>query len=79
MVCNIRRKTLDMKLKNQICIAAVAGVVAGLVVYSLERYRKSQMRKQVAAEGYETAHEVLFPHVKDMGTKLQYGPVIPEL
>lgn len=67
-----------MKLKNQICIAAVAGVVAGLVVYSLKTHRKSRRLKQVAAEGYETAHEVLFPHVKDLGNKLQYGPVIPE-
>lgn len=79
MVCNVRPKRKAMKLKNQVCIAAVAGIVSALVVYSLRSYRKSKRLSQVAAEGYETAHEVLFPHVKDLGNKLQYGPVIPEV
>lgn len=67
-----------MKLKSQILFAAATGLLAGLVIYSWRARRKSCRLHQVADEGYETAHEVLFPHVKDLGSKLQYGPVIPE-
>lgn len=56
---------------------AAAGAVAGLLAYAFKRYRSHRMLKQVSAEGYETAHEVLFPHTRPIGNKTHYGPVLP--
>ncbi len=66
------------KYKNGILIA-VAEVAAGILFYLSRRVNKSRILNAIADEGYETAHEVLFPHKKQLGEKLHYGPVIPEL
>ncbi|MGN6494771.1 MAG: hypothetical protein ACTHLE_22475 [Agriterribacter sp.] len=67
-----------MKKKNTMIMVAAAGVAAGLLVYAFRKYRSHRMLKQVAAEGYETAHEVLFPHTRSIGGgKTHYGPVLP--
>ncbi|MBX3254672.1 MAG: hypothetical protein KF862_11070 [Chitinophagaceae bacterium] len=67
-----------MSKTDKIVMVAAAGAIAGLLVYAYRRYRSNRMLKQVAAEGYETAHEVLFPHSNPIGGgKTHYGPVLP--
>lgn len=63
---------------NKILIAIAAGALAGLAVYALRRHKTRKILNQVAAEGYETAHDVLFPHLPQIGKKTHYGPVLPE-
>lgn len=65
--------------KNGILIAVAVGAAAGILFYLSRRVNKSRILNAIADEGYETAHEVLFPHKKQLGEKLHYGPVIPEL
>ena len=62
-----------MKAKNRIVLAVAAATIAGLVVYSLQRRKKNSQLAQIADEGYETAHDVLFPHNKQRRKKYNYG------
>jgi type II secretory pathway pseudopilin PulG len=68
-----------MKKKNMLLIAiAAAAVTAGLVAYSAaRRTRANRQLRRVSDEGYETAHDVLFPDKGHKGPKLHYGPVLP--
>ncbi len=66
-----------MKAANKIIIGLAAVALAGLVIYASNRNKTRQMLSQIADEGYETAHDILFPEVEKRGNKLQYGPVIP--
>ena len=67
-----------MKKTDKILIAVAAGFLAGLIVYAARRYKERSILNQVANEGYETAHDILFPNKSQMGKKLHYGPVLPE-
>ena len=49
-----------MKTTDKILVAVAAGFLAGLVVYMVRRSEEKRMLDKVAAEGYETAHDVLF-------------------
>ena len=71
----IQRKYMKTSTKILLGVAAVA--VAGLVVYAANRKKTHQMLEQIADEGYETAHDVLFPDNEKRNKKLQYGPVLP--
>ena len=64
--------------KNDILIAAAVGAAAGILVYLTRRIKEHHMLTKVSDEGYEIAHEILFPEKKQMSRKLHYGPVLPE-
>ena len=66
-----------MKTSNKILLGVAAVALAGLVVYAANRKKTHQMLEQIADEGYETAHDVLFPDNEKRNKKLQYGPVLP--
>ncbi|CAN5711477.1 hypothetical protein BH11BAC3_BH11BAC3_23400 [soil metagenome] len=71
-----------MKLKNKIALGISVAAVAGIVFCfarrtSLNSNRK-QMLSQVADEGYETAHDILFPDQEIKSMNVHYGPVIPK-
>jgi hypothetical protein len=64
--------------KTMIGVAALAAV--GLAIYVLSREKKQARTDRlahIADEGYETAHDVLYPN-KYKPSRLQYGPVLPE-
>jgi hypothetical protein len=51
--------------------------ITGLVIYRIRSRNTGEMLSKVSEEGYETAHDVLFPTKSKRGKNLQYGPVIP--
>ncbi|MCO5240390.1 MAG: hypothetical protein M9904_10070 [Chitinophagaceae bacterium] len=67
-----------MKKADKILVAIAVGLVAGLALYAARRCKEKSMLNQVADEGYETAHDILFPNREQIGKKLHYGPVLPE-
>lgn len=68
-----------MKKTNKVLLGVAAAATIGFIVYALKSRRDSARRHaQVADEGYETAHDILFPNTKGRHSKLRFGPVLPE-
>jgi hypothetical protein len=68
-----------MKKTNKFLLGVAAAAAIGFIFYTLRNRRQSDLRHaRVADEGYETAHDVLFPDKKGRSRKLHFGPVLPE-
>lgn len=69
-----------MKLKTSTLIGlATLGVIVAAVILTNKRGRKIRLT-QVADEGYETAHDMLYPNKFNSSREskeLRYGPVLP--
>ncbi len=66
-----------MKLSQKI-VFSIAFSGAVVLIYKIVSWTKNQrMLNQIAAEGYETAHDILFPGKLIPSKNIQYGPVIP--
>ena len=63
-------------MKTILIVAAVAAVSAPLVLYVIRRAQSSRMRKKIAAEGFETAMDVLYPGKRRRFSKYRMGPVL---
>lgn len=66
-----------MKISKIIGIGLALVAVAGVAVYITKKKKRKNMLNQISEEGYETAHDILFPGKSFDSGKLQYGPVIP--
>jgi hypothetical protein len=67
-----------MKKTSKLLVGVgLAALTTGLIVYAVRRYRSNQRRTRIADEGYETAHDILYPD-KQRRKKVHYGPVLPE-
>ena len=66
-----------MKLPAKIALGIAAVAAAGIIVCLSKRSATKRMLNQIADEGYETAHDILFPGKKIQAKHLRYGPVIP--
>ncbi len=67
-----------MKTSAKIVIGISAAAIVGLMLYSYRRKKTCNMLNEVSNEGYETAADVLFPNNGKRGSRLHYGPVLPE-
>ena len=69
-----------MKLKTSAIIGLAAlGVIVAAVILTNKKGRKIRL-SQVADEGYETAHDMLYPNKFNSpreSKELRYGPVLP--
>ena len=66
-----------MKKIVTVLVGLTAVAIAGLLISKMRSRNTSEMLTQISDEGYETAHDVLFPAHFDRGGRLKYGPVIP--
>ena len=68
------------KTLNNLAILAVLTGVGILVASRISKQLKSNRvaLNRVAENGYETAHDVLYPGQEVKSRKLRYGPVLPE-
>jgi hypothetical protein len=57
-------------------LAPAAIATAWLVLYIVRRIQSKIMRKKIAAEGFETAIDVLYPHKRRKFSKYRMGPVL---
>ena len=78
MVSLKRMKQLNMKLSTKILLGFSAIAAAGVAIYLVRKNNTRVMLEQIADEGYETAHDVLFPNKNKRDRRLQYGPVFPQ-
>jgi len=68
-----------MKTSNKIIIGLSAVAVAGLIVVLARRRASNKILTNISDQGYETAHDVLYPQDKKRFKKLHFGPVLPAL
>lgn len=70
-----------MKTSTKTVIGVAALAAAGVAIYLMTRKKTKEKTNSrlahIADEGYETAHDVLYPN-KYKPSKLQYGPVLPK-
>lgn len=67
-----------MKKSTAILLATTA-VTVGVALYILSKKNKCEPidTSKIADEGYETAHDILFPNRKNKPKDVHYGPVLP--
>jgi len=63
-----------------IMVITILGATAltPLVLYLVRRIQSSRMRRKIAAEGFETATDVLYPRKRRMFRQYKIGPVLPQ-
>lgn len=57
---------------TKLLLAIGAAAATGFLIYSFRRHRTNQRLEKVSDEGYETAHDILFPDRSHRKRKLQY-------
>lgn len=70
-------KINTMKNTSKITLALAAVGTAALVIYVARCVNAKRMLVKVADEGYETAHDILYPGKGNRGKELRFGPIIP--
>jgi hypothetical protein len=64
-----------------ILITIIAGAILTMTplgLYIVRRIQSSRMRRKIAAEGFETATDILYPRKRRMFRQYKIGPVIPQ-
>ncbi|MEO6405525.1 MAG: hypothetical protein ABIY51_13290 [Ferruginibacter sp.] len=65
-------------MKTSIAFLSVAFIAFVTILLLKKRNEEGQeMFNQVADEGYETAHDILYPGKRHSSRHLRYGPVLP--
>jgi hypothetical protein len=67
-----------MKNISKITLALAAVSAAVIVLYAVRRAETKRMLAKVADEGYETAHDILFPDKMNTQNQMHFGPVLPD-
>ncbi len=70
-------KINTMKNTSKITLALAVVGTAALMIYVSRCVSAKRMLVKVADEGYETAHDILYPGKGKGGRELRYGPIIP--
>lgn len=65
-------------MKKGLGTILVLASLTGAGLYIAYRIKKRSNLKHVADNGYETAHDVLYPGKDLKSRKLRYGPILPE-
>ncbi len=66
-----------MNKTSKITLGLAAMGTIALIIYLSRRINNNKMLVQISDEGYETAHDILFPDRTRGDNKMCYGPVIP--
>ncbi len=67
-----------MKRTNRIMLAIGLAAAAGFAIYAIRRHQTNKRYARIADEGYETAHDILYPQQGKRKKRVHYGPVLPD-
>lgn len=70
-------KTYTMKNTSKIIVALTVAGVAAVAITLVRRMDTKRILAKISDEGYETAHDVLYPGKGSTGGHLRYGPILP--
>ena len=63
-------------MKTILILIPATLVLGWVVLYIVRRIQSKIMRKKIAAEGFETAIDILYPHKRRKFSKYRMGPVL---
>jgi hypothetical protein len=66
-------------MKGTLKVVAVLCIITGVGFLVVRKINKRHQLRRVSDNGYETAHDVLYPGDKVRHKKLRFGPVHPGL
>lgn len=66
-----------MKTSTRLTLSLAAIGAAAIVIYVARQISAQKMLVKVADEGYETAHDILYPNKNNSSNRMRYGPVLP--
>ena len=64
-------------MKTLLILLIVSMAAAWVALYIVRRIQNSRMLRKIAAEGFETATDILYPKKRRMFRKHKVGPVLP--
>ena len=67
-----------MKINKKTMLGLLAIATFGISFYIASKKKNRKKLSRIAEEGYEIAHDILFPNKIVNERKLHYGPVLPE-
>ena len=67
-----------MKITYKIALATAIITAIVVVIKVTKNNNTERQLTRIADEGYETAHDILYPRRDIFYRKLQYGPVLPD-
>ena len=70
-------KKNSMSKISKLIVGVAAVAAAGYILKITREHRREKMLRITSDEGYETAHDVLFPERNKKARHLRYGPVLP--
>lgn len=66
---------------NKLALGILAGAAlvtaAAILMAKKSRSRTGEILREISDEGYETAHDILYPGQNRREKNLRYGPVLP--
>jgi hypothetical protein len=71
---SIKKKKM---IKTILIVAVTTAATGWLALYIVRRIQSKLMRRKIAAEGFETATDILYPHKRRMFSKHRIGPILP--
>jgi hypothetical protein len=63
-------------MKTILILLPATVILSWAVLYIIRRLQSKIMRKKIAAEGFETAIDILYPHKRRRFSKYRMGPVL---
>lgn len=66
-----------MKTSTKIILGLSAVAATGTLIALTRSVNSHKRLINISNEGYETAHDILYPKNYNKGRKLHYGPVLP--
>ena len=64
-------------MKKSLRVFAGLAILAAASIYIIRRINTRRALERVADDGYETAHDVLYPGKEIRSRKVHYGPIHP--
>jgi hypothetical protein len=67
-----------MKKRDSLLLGVASVALVAFVVYASKKMNTQRKLRKASDEGYETAHDILYPSKTIAAKKLRFGPILPE-